>query len=469
MFELFKGSLRLNVNYLFKPKGRHTWHYRRLVPADLRAHYSGRQILRSLKTRDETLAMSLCMTVNQQMEAEFDRLRSGLPKTRPEQRYAGGIRLLERFGIGADSFSANDPESQSKRDSLYEHFDGLIRSKLSKEEYERWYYDQEAGVYELLPEEERAALELIRGEFALKLEEYPEQYIRLRGRIGDKKFSDDAQNAVTFLLKFLPNKRPSHYSRQELNRLIREHLDAGLKTSSIERRLSTLRAMINKVSLELELKADQQHVFQKFDIPGKGEDVSDRPDFSFEQLRQLRQSKAGRSAEVIWLMHLMLDTGLRVNECCGLQRSDIHLDDQLPYLVIYRNPFRRLKTKSSHRIVPLVGAALAAVMYALEASESSWVFPGYVDINNGLTNNRSASAAVNKRIRALLGQGAPTCHSFRHTMQTRLRQVECPRHISDELGGWNKGISDHYGSTADLENKTHYLQLSVEARYRQGL
>ena len=54
-------------------------------------------------------------------------------------------------------------------------------------------------------------------------------------------------------------------------------------------------------------------------------------------------------------------------------------------------------------------------------------------------------------------------------MQTRLRQAECPKHISDELGGWSKSISDHYGFTADIENKTNYLKKSIEVRYREGL
>ena len=271
------------------------------------------------------------------------------------------------------------------------------------------------------------------------------------------------------LLKFLDNKAPSEYSRLELRLLIQKHLDAGMKTSSVHRRLSTLRAMINKVSLELELKQDQQHVFQKFDIPNMGQDAVDREDFTFDELSQLRALGIDESSQVIWLMHLMLDTGLRVNECCGLLQMDVFLEDQLPHLKLHANPFRRLKTKSSQRFVPLVGASLTAMMSALSAHPSDWVFPNYVDVKKQKTKNGSASAAVNKRIRSRLGANAPTCHSFRHTMQTRLRQAECPKHISDELGGWSKSISDHYGSKADIENKTNYLKKSIEVHYREGL
>lgn len=469
MPKLSLGPLTLAVNYLHKPRGRHTWHYRRLVPADLKQHYSSPQILKSLKTKDETQAMKRCLEMNHRTEAEFNRLRSGLPKEVPDQRFAGGMKLLARFGIGPESFVATDPHSQSKKDQLYEHFDELIKSKLSDEDYQRWYFDEEAEAYGLLPEDERAALELLKGKFVLPMAEYPEEYIRLKGRTGDKKFVDETHNAVKFLLQFLTNKPPSEYSRHELRTLIKAHLDAGMKTSSVHRRLSTLRAMINKVSLELELKHDQQHVFQKFDIPNFREDAVDRQDFTFDELSQLRMLGANESSEVIWLMHLMLDTGLRVNECCGLRQADVFVEDQSPYLILHANPFRRLKTKGSQRFVPLVGESLSAMMSALSAHQSEWVFPRYIDLKAKKTRNGSASAAVNKRIRSRLGRNAPTCHSFRHTMQTRLRQVECPKHISDELGGWSKSISDHYGSTADIENKTTYLKRSLEVRYRDRL
>ena len=198
-----------------------------------------------------------------------------------------------------------------------------------------------------------------------------------------------------------------------------------------------------------------------------GEDAKDREDFTFEQLQDLRNAEIQRSPEVIWLMHLMLDTGLRVKECCGLRVLDIVLDDQQPYLKLQKNPFRRLKTKSSQRFVPLVGVALKAVMDALDSAETEWLFPNYIDVEQAETKNAPASAAVNKRIKVLLGEDAPTCHSFRHTMQTRLRQVECPRDIRDELGGWSRTISDQYGSTADIDAKAKYLKASIDIRHRK--
>ena len=71
------GIFRIEVNYLHKPKNRHTWHYKRVVPKDLLACYNSKTLLKSLKTRDKKKAAALCEKLNQAFEIEFDRLRRG--------------------------------------------------------------------------------------------------------------------------------------------------------------------------------------------------------------------------------------------------------------------------------------------------------------------------------------------------------------------------------------------------------
>ena len=78
-----RNGLSVHMNYLHKAKGRHTYNYRRLVPADLKDHYPGREIIQSLKTRDKVTAIRQCAKINKRIEAEFQRLRSGLPKEQP--------------------------------------------------------------------------------------------------------------------------------------------------------------------------------------------------------------------------------------------------------------------------------------------------------------------------------------------------------------------------------------------------
>ena len=65
--------------------------------------------------------------------------------------------------------------------------------------------------------------------------------------------------------------------------------------------------------------------------------------------------------------------------------------------------------------------------------DSSYAFPRYCD---GQTcNANSASAALNKWMKTTIG-GDYVVHGLRHSLRDRLRAVECPLDIIDEIGGW---------------------------------
>jgi hypothetical protein len=52
---------------------------------------------------------------------------------------------------------------------------------------------------------------------------------------------------------------------------------------------------------------------------------------------------------------------------------------------------------------------------------------------------------VYKNLKAKIGREY-TIHSFRHSMWDRLRSVECPSDIIDQIGGWlTQGFGNSYG------------------------
>ena len=58
------------------------------------------------------------------------------------------------------------------------------------------------------------------------------------------------------------------------------------------------------------------------------------------------------------LISLRSDTVMRLSEACGLLVSDIHFDTATPFIDLVEHPWRRLKTASSQRQIPLVGFSL---------------------------------------------------------------------------------------------------------------
>jgi integrase len=103
-----------------------------------------------------------------------------------------------------------------------------------------------------------------------------------------------------------------------------------------------------------------------------------------------------------------------------------------------------LKTSSSKRLLPLVGSSKwAAERILAHSTDSRFAFPNYNDGER--TNANSASAALNKWLKSKIGRGY-TIHSFRHSMRDRLRAVECPSEIIDQIGGWRThGVGNSYG------------------------
>ena len=61
-----------------------------------------------------------------------------------------------------------------------------------------------------------------------------------------------------------------------------------------------------------------------------------------------------------WLIALISDTGMRLSDACGLLTSDICLDGEISHINLTAHPWRRLKTGSSLRQIPLVGTSLWA-------------------------------------------------------------------------------------------------------------
>ena len=464
-------GLNLSVNYLHKPKGRQTYYYRRNVPSDLSQYYSTKTIIKSLKTRNEAKAVLACTEINTQIETEFARLRAGLDKNSSASSYEAAKQLLLKEGLTPSSLKQQDIEQEAKRDAFFEKTDDQLQRSMGRKDYESWFFNQQdtsAPVamdfpYHHLSPEHALALKILKNEFRPPASDYPAMYIQAQQKAADPKFCNKAKVAMEFLLEVLADKPPAQYTRAELNQLINHHIANGKRSpTSIDRILRTLRAMFNKVSLEFDLHDDKSHVFINLKFPQlETTDTTDRKEFTEEQLGELRKilGKNKQQPVTMIMIGLLMDTGLRINEACGLRWEDVSLESECPSICIHRNPFRRLKTKNSKRFIPLVGCALEA-MVALksQARGSEWVFESYIDEVKGMTKNDSASDDVNKLLRKILGEDAPTSYGFRHAITTRLRNNNCSKEILEQLNGWSKSTSDRYGSQHDLKTKKTYLQ-----------
>ena len=81
--------------------------------------------------------------------------------------------------------------------------------------------------------------------------------------------------------------------------------------------------------------------------------------------------------DIRWIIAAVSDSGMRLAEVIGLTASNVHLDEEVPFVRLSEHPWRRLKTADSVRDVPLVGATLWGLKRAVENNNVGFLFPRY--------------------------------------------------------------------------------------------
>ena len=270
----------------------------------------------------------------------------------------------------------------------------------------------------------------------------------MKGAGRPKTFAAGVHRSLRYLVEIAGDKPIDAYVRTDANAL-RDHLRGrGLSSQTIKRNLSNLRAIMNFVFKEL--GPEPSLAFSGVYL---GEDVGTvkRKPVAVKDIETLQSMCRQTNDEARWVIALLSDTGLRLSEALGLTKEDVHLTATTPYIDIRPRPWRRLKTRSSKRQVPVVGEALWALQQTCEAAQLSLIFPKYCTPKTCKAN--SASAALNKWLSSRLqGPDHVVLHSFRHSLRDRLRAVECPPDIIDSIGGWSKsGVGEGHGHGHKIE------------------
>ena len=266
-------------------------------------------------------------------------------------------------------------------------------------------------------------------------------YLRLKGKDRPPTFEAAVRRSCGYLIDCCGMKDLHDYVRSDATKF-RDYLFAkGLNGASVARVFGTVRAVINLALSEFGLAIVNPFSNVYFD---HSVGVKKRLPVKPEDIKKVQAECYKSDDDKRWLIALIADTGMRLAEGAGLLRSDFIEQDGILCVNIRPHPWRSLKTASSARVIPLVGSAKwAAERILAQPDGSQFAFPNYNDGKR--TNANSASAALNKWLKTKIGQGY-TIHSFRHSMRDRLRAVECPSDVIDQIGGWlTQGVGNNYG------------------------
>jgi integrase len=277
-------------------------------------------------------------------------------------------------------------------------------------------------------------------------------YLRLKSNKQSLTFIRAAKRNGKYVVEALGNRPITSYSSSDAA-AFRDYLfDKGLALGSVKRIFGSIRSIINLVMLENGIEGS--NAFSKTYMPER-DDSQERQPIPNHKLVQLQEACMLEDDEIRWLLLLISDTGMRLAEAAGLAKEDIIFDATSPYINLKAHSWRRLKTKSSARHIPLVGKSLLAARKIVE-HDSIYAFPRYC--NGKVCNANSASAALNKWMKVIIGDDY-VIHGLRHSLRDRLRAVECPSDIIDAIGGWTTtGMGHGYGNGYSVDVMAKWMK-----------
>ena len=306
-------------------------------------------------------------------------------------------------------------------------------------------YSKELGLT-TLPPSQQASHDMITMSDALAL------YHRLKGKGKTKLFFEASKRSIRYLSECLGHQNLTALEISDAGRFRDYLFSKGMSSSSVKRVFSSVRAVVNIAIKEHGLAAS--NVFSGTYIPD--DEVKKRrlplPD---DILIAVQEECRHLDDEPRWLIALISDTGMRLAEAAGLLSEDIVLDAAIPHIDLQQHTWRSLKTPSSRRKIPVVGASFWAAK-RIKEQNTTFAFPKYC--REAKCNSNSASAALNKWLKPRVPIGC-VIHSFRHSLRDRLRAVECPADIIDAIGGWTtEGVGHQYGTGHNVEVMHNWLR-----------
>ena len=422
------------------------WYYWRQVPARFADVDSRGWVAISLETRDLARAERLKGSVERELEAYWAALKRGISDD-DKERYRGAI---ERARLEGFDYKPHALLEQGALDDLrarllrLEQLGALLPPGAPAKTHDA---GDQLVTAALMGGVEQPQLRLSNalGEF------YKLTRDKVRAKSDDqlRRWKAPRLKAINNLIELVGDKAVVEVTRTDAltlrawwqDRVIEE----GYTPNSANKDLGHLAQLFDTLNDALELGMSKP--FAKLRL--EDNEKTARAPFTKEQLQHLAlpATLAGMNEEAVGIVHVMIETGMRPSEICGLEADDIALDAEVPHVKIRSKPKRRLKTVYSQREIPLLGIALLALQRFPEG------FPAYRDRTTQL------SSLVNKvmRGRDLLPTENHSLYSIRHSFQDRLTAADMGDRMQAELMG-HKFSRPEYGEGPTLKHKLEWLK-----------
>jgi integrase len=438
MLLLKTAGIQIVTRYYFNNNGQD--YYQRPIPKDLLHLFDGkRRIQIKLSNNKNTLTAEINRLANEHTEM-FNALRN---KGSIDYRHAEAKAILGRFG--------NKPG------------DGLHKAIVPEGCYplpqltDIEHYFEVKAQHGGTSESDELARHLLTKPLPIYLTNAVDIYLSNHPKGNKKGFANDTKKRWQHIYKILGD-IPLENLRREHAKLYVDKRRRLVKTTSVQREIKTINAVINKVILEESLAV--KNPFESLTIQGLGKDSKLRKPFTHKELETIIEEAEKRNDDIRTILLLCIYTGCRPGEVIGLRQEDVILNQTTPHIKLIEFDERTLKTKNSIRDIPLIASAVSAIQEQIKrAQNEKYLFPRYA--KDTFINADAGGAAINKFLKSI--GISKTLYSTRHTFRDLLVHANIPVLIIDEIGGWSKqNIGAHYGTGSSLLQKIEAINKALK-------
>ncbi len=196
---------------------------------------------------------------------------------------------------------------------------------------------------------------------------------------------------------------------------------------------TTVKLHINRAKALFGFGKDEQlctlNPFGKIKVKNKRRPDQERKPFEDEDLKALfipeeKRTKAGYPSR-LWVPYLAAYSGMRLEECCQLEISDIIKSPEGIFCFdINDNGDKKLKNPSAHRIVPIHSKLIEkGFLDYVDSLSSGKLFPELIK-GNGKYGHHFSKWFTRYRRKVGVNEEGKTLHSFRHGVATLLKRSD---------------------------------------------
>ncbi len=160
---------------------------------------------------------------------------------------------------------------------------------------------------------------------------------------------------INNIVSLAGDKTLSAYTRNDALLFRNKLLARGVSQATVKRHFSRVRAIWNYGAREYGIVTTNP--FANMNLGG-GKAPKRRQPIPSQTIFSIQTLCCEIDDDMRWIIPALSDSGMRLAEVIGLGVNDLFLDAEIPFVRLVEHPWRRLKTSTSIRDVPLVGASM---------------------------------------------------------------------------------------------------------------